>query len=154
MLSPTEPAFCEAHGTQEASWRKVWQRRQFTYASEEANMKVQARSIRRVLSGTLLSRDTLPPARLSRPTAYPECKSLSGLIFHKVLGSSWPSICTHIHIFFLRENFSVQPCVSWNSLCRSGWPNSQRSSSSCFCLQRLQLKLWAPLPCLIFFLSW
>ena len=33
---------------------------------------------------------------------------------------------------FLRQGFSVQPWLSWNSLWRPGWPETQRSS--CLCL--------------------
>jgi fatty acid desaturase len=33
---------------------------------------------------------------------------------------------------FSRQGFSVQPWLSWNSLCRPGWPQTQKSA--CFCL--------------------
>jgi hypothetical protein len=33
--------------------------------------------------------------------------------------------------FFLRQGFSVQPWLSWNSLCRPGWPRTQKSACSC-----------------------
>jgi hypothetical protein len=34
--------------------------------------------------------------------------------------------------FFLRQGFSVLPWLSWNSLCRPGWPRTQKSA--CLCL--------------------
>lgn len=39
---------------------------------------------------------------------------------------------------FLRQSFSVWPCLSWSSLCRLGWPRTQ--SSACLCLQRTGIK--------------
>jgi hypothetical protein len=33
---------------------------------------------------------------------------------------------------FSRQGFSVSPWLSWNSLCRSGWPRTQKST--CLCL--------------------
>ena len=33
---------------------------------------------------------------------------------------------------FSRQGFSVQPWLSWNSLCRPAWPQSQKST--CLCL--------------------
>jgi hypothetical protein len=33
---------------------------------------------------------------------------------------------------FSRQGFSVWPWLSWNSLCRPGWPRTQRST--CLCL--------------------
>ena len=39
---------------------------------------------------------------------------------------------------FLRQGFSVQPWLSWNSLCRPGWPQTQRST--CLCLSRAGIK--------------
>jgi hypothetical protein len=35
------------------------------------------------------------------------------------------------NFFFLRQGFSVQPWLSWNSLCRPGWPRTQKSTSLC-----------------------
>jgi hypothetical protein len=32
---------------------------------------------------------------------------------------------------FLRQDFSVYPWLSWNSLCRPGWPRTQKSSFLC-----------------------
>lgn len=34
-------------------------------------------------------------------------------------------------LFFLRWGLSVKPWLSWNSVCRPGWPLSQRFSSLC-----------------------
>jgi hypothetical protein len=34
--------------------------------------------------------------------------------------------------YFLRQGFSVQSWLSWNSLCRPGWPRTQKSA--CVCL--------------------
>jgi hypothetical protein len=34
--------------------------------------------------------------------------------------------------FFLRQGFSVYPWLSWDSLCRPDWPQTQKSS--CLCL--------------------
>ena len=51
-----------------------------------------------------------------------------------------------VHIFFLlllflvfpRQGFSVQPWLSWNSLCRPGWPQTQKSA--CLCLPSAGIK--------------
>ena len=39
---------------------------------------------------------------------------------------------------FLRRGFSVQLWLSWNSLCRPGWPQTQKSS--CLCLPNAGIK--------------
>ena len=39
---------------------------------------------------------------------------------------------------FSRQVFSVQPWLSWNSLCRPGWPQTQKSA--CLCLPRAGIK--------------
>jgi hypothetical protein len=39
---------------------------------------------------------------------------------------------------FLRQGFSVLPWQSWNSLCRPGWPRTQKSA--CLCLQSVGIK--------------
>jgi hypothetical protein len=39
---------------------------------------------------------------------------------------------------FLRQGFSVQPWLSWNSLCRPGWPWTQKST--CLCLPSAGIK--------------
>ena len=44
----------------------------------------------------------------------------------------WEGIGKMMMILFCRQGFSVQPWMSWNSLCRPDWPQTQRSS--CFCL--------------------
>jgi hypothetical protein len=36
-----------------------------------------------------------------------------------------------IYFVFLRQCFSVQPWLSWNSLCRPGWPQTQKSTCLC-----------------------
>ena len=42
-------------------------------------------------------------------------------------------------LVFLRQGFSMYPCLSWNLLCRPGWPfNSQRSA--CLCLFSAEIK--------------
>jgi hypothetical protein len=39
----------------------------------------------------------------------------------------------YLFIFgFSRQGFSVSPWLSWNSLCRPGWPQTQKST--CLCL--------------------
>ena len=50
-----------------------------------------------------------------------------------------PSFSLHFVFFcFLRQGFSVQPWLSWNSLCRPGWPRSQKSI--CLCLPSARIK--------------
>jgi hypothetical protein len=39
---------------------------------------------------------------------------------------------------FLRQGFSVWPWLSWNSLCRPGWPPTQKSA--CLCLRSAGIK--------------
>jgi hypothetical protein len=39
---------------------------------------------------------------------------------------------------FSRQGFSVYPWLSWNSLCRPSWPQTQRSS--CLCLPSARIK--------------
>jgi hypothetical protein len=41
-------------------------------------------------------------------------------------------------LFFSRQGFSVQPWLSWNSLCRPGWPRTQKST--CLCLPSAGIK--------------
>jgi hypothetical protein len=43
-----------------------------------------------------------------------------------------------IYWFFLRQGFSVYPWLSWNSLCRPGWPQTQKSA--CLCLPSAGIK--------------
>jgi hypothetical protein len=38
----------------------------------------------------------------------------------------------------LRQGFSVQPWLSWNSLCRPGWPGTRKST--CLCLPSAGIK--------------
>jgi hypothetical protein len=38
----------------------------------------------------------------------------------------------YLFIGFSRQGFSVQPWLSWNSICRPGWPPTQKSA--CLCL--------------------
>jgi hypothetical protein len=40
--------------------------------------------------------------------------------------------------FFPRQGFSVKPWLSWNSLCRPGWPQTQKSA--CLCLTSAGIK--------------
>ena len=40
--------------------------------------------------------------------------------------------------FFLRQGFSVLPWLSWNSLCRPGWPRTQKSA--CLCIPSARIK--------------
>ena len=40
--------------------------------------------------------------------------------------------------FFPRQGFSVLPWLSWNSLCRPGWPRTQKSM--CLCLPSAGIK--------------
>jgi hypothetical protein len=39
---------------------------------------------------------------------------------------------------FSRQGFSVEPWLSWNSLCRPGWPRTQKSA--CLCLPSAGIK--------------
>jgi hypothetical protein len=39
---------------------------------------------------------------------------------------------------FSRQGFSVEPWLSWNSLCRPGWPPTQKST--CLCLPSAGIK--------------
>jgi hypothetical protein len=39
---------------------------------------------------------------------------------------------------FLKQGFSVYPWLSWNLLCRSGWPKIKRST--CLCFERAGIK--------------
>jgi hypothetical protein len=43
-----------------------------------------------------------------------------------------------IFFCFTRQGFSVKPWLSWNSLCRPGWPRTQRSA--CLCLPSAGIK--------------
>ena len=40
--------------------------------------------------------------------------------------------------FILRQCFSVQPWLSWNLLCRPGWPRTQKFA--CLCLPSAEIK--------------
>jgi hypothetical protein len=49
------------------------------------------------------------------------------------------SICAVQTFFgFSRQGFSLQPWLSWNSLCRPGWPGTQKSA--CLCLPSAGIK--------------
>jgi hypothetical protein len=50
------------------------------------------------------------------------------------------SFCLFVWVFFgfSRQGFSVQPWLSWNSLCRPGWPRTQKST--CLCLPSAGIK--------------
>jgi hypothetical protein len=56
----------------------------------------------------------------------------------------WDSASVGIFFFFflvlvfLRQGFSVWPWLSWNSLCRPGWPRTQKSA--CLCLPSAGIK--------------
>jgi hypothetical protein len=54
---------------------------------------------------------------------------------------------------FSRQGFSVEPWLSWNSLCRPGWPWTQKSA--CLCLWVLGLKACTTTPgySLLFFMT-
>jgi hypothetical protein len=41
-------------------------------------------------------------------------------------------------VVILRQSFSVQPWLSWNSLCRPGWPRTQKFA--CLCLPSAGIK--------------
>jgi hypothetical protein len=41
-------------------------------------------------------------------------------------------------LVYLRQGFSVQSWLSWNSLCRPGWPRTQKSA--CLCLPSAGIK--------------
>jgi hypothetical protein len=63
---------------------------------------------------------------------------------HNVIGMHVTSrIFLFVCLFFLfvclsRQGFSVLPWLSWNSLCRPGWPRTQKSS--CLCLPSAGIK--------------
>ena len=48
------------------------------------------------------------------------------------------SLFSYFSFGFSRQGFSVQPWLSWNSLCRPGWPRIQKSS--CLCLPSARIK--------------
>jgi hypothetical protein len=48
------------------------------------------------------------------------------------------SVFIIIALFFLRQGFSVKPWLFWNSLCRPGWPRTQKST--CLCLPSAGIK--------------
>ena len=55
-------------------------------------------------------------------------------IFSSFLSSFFPSFLSFIFLFyfcFLRQGFSVQDWLSWNSFCRTGWPRTQKSVRPC-----------------------
>jgi hypothetical protein len=41
-------------------------------------------------------------------------------------------------VVFSRQGFSMKPWLSWNSLCRPGWPRTQRFT--CLCLPSAGIK--------------
>jgi hypothetical protein len=43
-----------------------------------------------------------------------------------------------LFVCFSRQGFSVSPWLSWNSLCRPGWPRTQ--TSACLCLPNAGIK--------------
>jgi hypothetical protein len=65
--------------------------------------------------------------------------SLTGLQTEVLRPTNFPQrICPRdLHSLFLfyfifgfsRQGFSVEPWLSWNSLCRPGWPPTQKSAS-------------------------
>ena len=46
--------------------------------------------------------------------------------------------CFVLFCFVLRQGFSVYPWLSWNSLCRPGWPRTQKFA--CLCLPSAGIK--------------
>ena len=40
-------------------------------------------------------------------------------------------VCVCVCVCVLRQGFSVQPRLSWNSLCRPGWSGTQKSACLC-----------------------
>jgi hypothetical protein len=65
-----------------------------------------------------------------------------GTLFEKICLGLWVSlwflffsfgVCLFVCLlFFLRQSFSVFAWLSWNSLCKPGWPGTQKSA--CLCL--------------------
>jgi hypothetical protein len=47
-------------------------------------------------------------------------------------------VCFCFVFVFSRQGFSVKPWLSWNSLCRPGWPWTQKST--CLCLPSAGIK--------------
>jgi hypothetical protein len=64
-------------------------------------------------------------------------RSLTSLVQVSQLTSTIHSFSLII-IIFLRQGFSVKPKLSWNSLCRPGWPRTQKSA--CLCLPSAGIK--------------
>jgi hypothetical protein len=62
------------------------------------------------------------------------------------VGAGASEVCTSLDtyfpfflsFFFPRQGFSVYPWLSWNSLCRPGW--SQTQKSTCLCLPSAGIK--------------
>jgi hypothetical protein len=63
--------------------------------------------------------------------------SILALLFCKVhtlsTQLSYLTGCPTVFLFFcfLRQGFSVKSWLSWNSLCRPGWPRTQKSACPC-----------------------
>jgi hypothetical protein len=59
--------------------------------------------------------------------------------------------CLFVCLFvcFSRQGFSVYPWLSWNSLCRPGWPRTQKST--CLCLPSAVIKGMHPHTRLLFY---
>jgi hypothetical protein len=50
-------------------------------------------------------------------------------------------VCLFVLVFgFSRQGFSVQPWLSWNLLCKPGWPWTQKSACLCLCLPSAGIK--------------
>ena len=52
--------------------------------------------------------------------------------------------CFVVVVCFLRQGFSVQPWLFWNSLCRPGWPITQKFA--CLCLPSAGIKGFTIMP--------
>jgi hypothetical protein len=60
------------------------------------------------------------------------------LLFHSSYLNFPCDLLMYFFIVFLRQGFSVEPWLSSNSLCRSGWPRTQKSA--CLCLPSAGIK--------------
>ena len=50
----------------------------------------------------------------------------------RICNSFYLFVCSFVCFLFSRQDFSVWPWLCCNSVCRTGWPQTQKSA--CFCL--------------------
>jgi hypothetical protein len=88
----------------------------------------------------LHSKTCIKKSKQSKMKTYTEVRkppsSISQTATAQVFGYT---VLPFIYLFiFLRQGFSVYPWLSWNSLCRPGWPQTQKSA--CLCLPSAGIK--------------